>query len=181
MESLQASLEAEQRGKTEALRAKKKLESDINELEAGLDGANRGRAEAEKNSKRLFPQLAELQLALEEERRGHNEAQEQLLAAERKFNACNTELEETTAQLEASEKVKKAIEGRLQEALDRVAEIGSSTGSLTAAKKKLENDVQMLQVRLLPTSCLKQFAHTFISSLTVPESTLFSIIFSLQF
>jgi len=50
---MQASLEAESRGKAEAMRVKKKLESDINELEVGLDGANRGRAEAEKNLKKF--------------------------------------------------------------------------------------------------------------------------------
>merc|ERR1712150_141183 len=37
MDSMQASLEAETRAKAEALRIKKKLESDINELEIALD------------------------------------------------------------------------------------------------------------------------------------------------
>ena len=41
LDSIQASLEAEARGRSEALRAKKKLEADINELEVALDGANR--------------------------------------------------------------------------------------------------------------------------------------------
>jgi hypothetical protein len=41
MDSLAASLEAEQRAKAEALRIKKKLESDINELEIALDQANK--------------------------------------------------------------------------------------------------------------------------------------------
>merc|ERR1712043_91491 len=41
MDSLQASLEAESRAKSEALRIKKKLESDINELEIALDHANK--------------------------------------------------------------------------------------------------------------------------------------------
>ena len=52
LDSMQASLEAESRGKAEAMRMKKKLEQDINELEVALDAANRGRAEAEKNIKR---------------------------------------------------------------------------------------------------------------------------------
>ena len=39
MDSLQASLDAENRAKAEALRLKKKLESDINELEIALDHA----------------------------------------------------------------------------------------------------------------------------------------------
>merc|ERR1712209_248550 len=41
MDSMQASLEAESRAKAEALRIKKKLESDINELEIALDHANK--------------------------------------------------------------------------------------------------------------------------------------------
>merc|ERR1712083_529971 len=49
MDSLQASLEAESRAKAEALRIKKKLESDINELEIALDHANKANAEAHKS------------------------------------------------------------------------------------------------------------------------------------
>merc|ERR1712128_47512 len=41
IESMQASLEAESKGKAEALRAKKKLEADINELEIALDHSNK--------------------------------------------------------------------------------------------------------------------------------------------
>ena len=57
MESLGASLEAEQRAKTEALRIKKKLESDINELEIALDHANKANAEGQKAIKRYQGQL----------------------------------------------------------------------------------------------------------------------------
>jgi len=58
---MQASFEAEARGKGEALKGKKKLEADINELEVALDGANRGRAEAEKNIKKLQQQVRDIQ------------------------------------------------------------------------------------------------------------------------
>jgi len=58
---MQASLEAEARGKAEAMRVKKKLEQDINELEVALDTANRGRADAEKNIKKYQQQIRELQ------------------------------------------------------------------------------------------------------------------------
>lgn len=50
---MQASLEAETRAKSDALRAKKKLESDINQLEIAADEANRARAECEKAIKKL--------------------------------------------------------------------------------------------------------------------------------
>merc|ERR1712211_185098 len=52
MESLQASLESEQRAKAEGLRIKKKLESDINEFEIALDHANKANNEALKSIKR---------------------------------------------------------------------------------------------------------------------------------
>lgn len=58
---MQASLEAEARGRAEAMRTKKKLEADINELEVALDSANRGRAESEKNLKKYQQQIRELQ------------------------------------------------------------------------------------------------------------------------
>ena len=45
---MQASLESEQRAKAEALRIKKKLEGDINELEIALDHANKANSEAQK-------------------------------------------------------------------------------------------------------------------------------------
>ena len=77
LDSMQASLEAEARGKAEAMRIKKKLEQDINELEVALDGANRGRSDAEKNIKRYMLQAQELQRALEEEQRARDEAREQ--------------------------------------------------------------------------------------------------------
>ena len=52
MDSIQASLDSEQRAKAEALRTKKKLEGDINELEIALDHANKANAEAHKTIKR---------------------------------------------------------------------------------------------------------------------------------
>ena len=53
LESLQASLEAEAKGKADALRLKKKLETEVNELEIQLDAANRNYAEASKTVKKL--------------------------------------------------------------------------------------------------------------------------------
>ena len=58
---MQASLEAEARGKAEAMRMKKKLEQDMNELESALDSANRGRADADKTIKKLQQQMREQQ------------------------------------------------------------------------------------------------------------------------
>merc|ERR1711970_183927 len=59
MESMQASLETEQKSKAEALRIKKKLEGDINEFEIALDHANKANKEALKSIKRYQTQLLE--------------------------------------------------------------------------------------------------------------------------
>ncbi len=56
---MQASLEAEQRSKGEALRIKKKLEGDINELEIALDHSNKANSEAQKSIKRYQVNLKE--------------------------------------------------------------------------------------------------------------------------
>ena len=53
LDSIQASLESESKGKAEALRIKKQLEHDINELEVALDTSNRAKAEMEKNVKKI--------------------------------------------------------------------------------------------------------------------------------
>merc|ERR1719493_494868 len=59
MDSMQASLESEQRAKAVALRIKKKLEGDINELEIALDHANKANSEAQKAIKRYQGQHRE--------------------------------------------------------------------------------------------------------------------------
>lgn len=51
VESLQTSLEAETRSRNEALRIKKKMEGDLNEMEIQLSQANRAAAEAHKHLK----------------------------------------------------------------------------------------------------------------------------------
>merc|ERR1712038_1441645 len=61
MDSLTASLEGEQRAKAEALRIKKKLESDINELEIALDHANKANSEGSKSVKRYQGQLRDVE------------------------------------------------------------------------------------------------------------------------
>ena len=57
MDSLAASLESEQRAKADALRAKKKMEGEINELEIALDHANKANSEGMKTVKRYQGQL----------------------------------------------------------------------------------------------------------------------------
>merc|ERR1712234_71077 len=84
MDSMQASLESEQRSKAEALRIKKKLEGDINELEIALDHANKANSEAQKSIKRYQGQLRESECAYEEESRMRQEMSEKASLADRR-------------------------------------------------------------------------------------------------
>merc|ERR1711997_1094764 len=88
-DSLGASLEAEQRAKSEALRIKKKLESDINELEIALDHANKANSEGQKAIKRYQGSLRDTIQGFEDEARAKQEVMEQVGISERKANARN--------------------------------------------------------------------------------------------
>jgi len=67
LDTIQISLEAEARGRLEALRQRKKLEQDVLELEAALEATVKARADVEKNYKRFQQQIRDLELVLEEE------------------------------------------------------------------------------------------------------------------
>merc|ERR1719454_2515203 len=57
IEGMQVALEQESKGKAEALRMKKKLESDVGELEVSLDHANAANVETQKVIKRYHQQI----------------------------------------------------------------------------------------------------------------------------
>lgn len=57
IDTLQGSLEAEIRSRNEALRLKKKMEGDLNEMEIQLSQANRQAAEAQKQLKGVHAHL----------------------------------------------------------------------------------------------------------------------------
>ena len=56
------------------------------------------------------------------------------------------EIEELRTQLEAAERARKAAEGELHEASDRVGDLSNANSSLATQKRKLENDIQAMQV-----------------------------------
>merc|ERR1711915_529387 len=100
-DSLGASIETEQRAKGEALRVKKQLEGEINELEIGLDHANKANAEGLKSIKRYQTQLRET-ILFEDEARAKAQITEQVGISERKAAALSGEVEESKALLDGS-------------------------------------------------------------------------------
>jgi len=148
MDSLAASLEAESRAKAEALRIKKKLESDINELEIALDHANKANAEAHKSIKRYQGQLRDVEQLFEEESRQRSEISEKAGLAERKANALQGELEESRALLDSADRGKKQADLELAEARSAVNDMTTINSKANAEKRHLESAIHTMHAEI---------------------------------
>merc|ERR1712048_1264184 len=148
MESLGASLEGEQRAKGEALRIKKKLESDINELEIALDHANKANAEGQKAIKRYQGQLRDTIQGYEEQARGRQEIQEAVGIAERKANALSGEVEESRALLDSADRAKRQLDAELGDARNAVNEMQVINSKAMHDKRGLESVIHTLQAEI---------------------------------
>lgn len=148
MDSLSASLEAEQRAKTEALRIKKKLESDINELEIALDHANKANSEGQKAIKRYQGQLRDTIQAFEDEARSRQEVSEAVGIAERKANALSGEVEESRALLDSADRSKRQIDQELSDARNAVNEMGVINSRALHEKRGIESHIHTLQAEI---------------------------------
>ena len=148
MDSLQASLEGESRAKAEALRIKKKLESDINELEIALDHANKANSEAHKAIKRYQAQLREVDSLLEEENRQRREMAEKASLADRRANALQGELEEARSLLDSADRGKKQADMELGEARVAVNDMTSINSKASAEKRHLESAIHTMHAEI---------------------------------
>merc|ERR1712051_287227 len=148
MESMQASLEGEQKAKAEALRIKKKLEGDINEFEIALDHANKANNEALKSIKRYQGQLREAQCAYEEASRVRQEISEKAGLAERRANALGGEMEEARALLDSADRGKKQAETELGESRMSVNDMTSINSKAGAEKRHLESAIHTMHAEI---------------------------------
>jgi len=148
MDSLNASLEAEQKAKSEALRIKKKIEGDINELEIALDHANKANNEGMKTIKRYQGQLRESIQAYEDESRLRQQITEQVGIAERKAVALGGEMEESRSLLDSSLRSVRQLEGELADARNSVNEMQTVNNREMASKRALEGNLHTLQAEI---------------------------------
>merc|ERR1719430_3001488 len=138
MESLSASLEVEQKSKAEALRIKKKLEGEINELEIGLDHANKANSEGLKAIKRYQIQLRETIQAYEDEARTRAQVAELVGISERKASALGGEVEEAKALLDGAERANRQLGVGLTDARSAVGEMSAINARELAGKRAVE-------------------------------------------
>merc|ERR1719187_2400303 len=148
MESMQATLEAESKAKAVALKDKKKLESDINELEISYDHANKANSDLQKHIKKLHVDYTETHNRVLEQTRIASEYKEQYGIAERRGNALFGELEESKTLLEQSDRARRQAETDLADAHELYQNMFSANGLLTVSKRKLEGDLHTLHADL---------------------------------
>uniref|UniRef100_A0A8U7NVR6 Uncharacterized protein n=1 Tax=Corvus moneduloides TaxID=1196302 RepID=A0A8U7NVR6_CORMO len=151
VESLQSSLDAEIRSRNEALRLKKKMEGDLNEMEIQLSHANRVAAEAQKNLRNTQAVLKDTQIHLDDAMRTKDDLKEQVAMVERRANLLQAEIEELRAALEQTERSRKVAEQELLDATERVQLLHTQNTSLINTKKKLETDIAQIQSEMEDT------------------------------
>ncbi|CAH2317090.1 myosin-4-like [Pelobates cultripes] len=145
IDTMQSTLDSEIRSRNDALRLKKKMEGDLNELEIQLSHANRQAAEAQKQLRNVQAQLKDTQLHLDDALRGQEDMKEQLAVVERRNNLQQAEIEEIRSALEQTERSRKIAEQELLDASERVQLLHTQNTSLLSTKKKLESDASQLQ------------------------------------
>ncbi|XP_063792446.1 myosin-4-like [Pseudophryne corroboree] len=145
IDTIQSTLDAEIRSRNDALRLKKKMEGDLNEIEIQLSHANRQAAESQKQLRNVQAQLKDALLQLDDALRGQEDMKEQVAVIERRNNLQQAEIEEMRSALEQTERSRKIAEQELLDSSERVQLLHSQNTSLINSKKKLENDIAQLQ------------------------------------
>ncbi|MCJ8728249.1 hypothetical protein PDJAM_G00002230 [Pangasius djambal] len=163
VDTLQSSLESETRSRNEALRLKKKMEGDLNEMEIQLSQANRQASEAQKQLKSLHGHMKactnilcilminpclSVECCLDDALRANDDLKENTAIVERRNNLLQAELDELRSLVEQTERGRKLAEQELLDVSERVQLLHSQNTSLLNQKKKLEADTTQLQTEV---------------------------------
>merc|ERR1712012_520520 len=144
IDGMQMELESETKGKVEALRMKKKLETDVVDLGVALEHANAANAESQRNIKRIQATIREVQTRYEDEVRAKSAAQDALIAAERRVNANQNALEEARTLLEQSDRNRRMIEQELADTNETLSQQTCTNQAINGAKSKCEAEMNNL-------------------------------------
>merc|ERR1712209_372295 len=144
VDSMQVAIEMEAKGKAEALRMKKKLESDVLDLDTALEHANAANAETQKVIKKYQLGLRETQVKLEDALRAKEVAHDNLLLADRKAHANQNALEEARTLLEQSDRARRMVEQELADTNETLGDQTCTNQALTGAKQKCESEINTL-------------------------------------
>merc|ERR1712002_885588 len=141
IEGMQMALEAESKGKAEALRMKKKLDTDVVDLGVALEHANAANAESQRNIKLIQDNIRNVQSRLEEETRAKSVATDNLLAADRRCNSNQNALEEARTLLEQADRNRRMLEAELADTNESLSDQTCQNQAICGAKMKCEQEM----------------------------------------
>ncbi|XP_071314822.1 myosin-7B-like [Trachinotus anak] len=144
LETMQASLEMEVCGRSEAVRLRKKMESDLNEMEVQLGHANKQAAESQRVIRHLQTQVKEQQVELEDKVQMTNQLREQIVLLERRCSMMTAEEEELRGILEQTDRARRVAEHELVEVAERVNLLTTQNAGLVNQKRKMEVELSLL-------------------------------------
>merc|ERR1719249_35496 len=144
LDSMQAALETEAKGKAEALRMQKKLQADAADLGLALEHAIAGNAETQNTIKKYRLQVRDAQAKVDEESAAKSVAADAKVTADRKAAAMQNALEESRALLETADRQRRSAEQELADTNEILADLGNVNQSIAAAKRKLEAEFNQL-------------------------------------
>merc|ERR1711962_1009933 len=141
IEGMQMALEAETKGKVEALRMKKKLDSDVVDLGVALEHANAVNAESQRNIQLIQGNIRNVQKRFEDESRAKAVAQDNLIAADRRANANQNALEEARTLLEQADRNRRMVEQELADTNETLSDQTCTNQAICGAKMKCEQEM----------------------------------------
>merc|ERR1712223_744203 len=141
IEGMKMALEAETKGKVEALRMKKKLDSDVIDLGIALEHANAANAESQRNISLIQGNIRNVQKRFEEESRAKAAATDSLLSADRRANANQNALEEARTLLEQADRNRRMIEQELADTNESLSDQTCTNQAFCGAKMKCEQEM----------------------------------------
>merc|ERR1712192_215656 len=130
IEGMQMALEAETKGKVEALRMKKKLDSDVVDLGVALEHANAANAESQRQISLIQNNIRSIQQRFEEESRAKAVA-----------NANQNALEEARTLLEQADRNRRMIEQELADTNESLSDQTCTNQAICGAKMKCEQEM----------------------------------------
>merc|ERR1712210_434932 len=141
IEGMQMALEAETKGKVEALRMKKKLDSDVIDLGVALEHANAANAESQRNISLIQGNIRNIQKRFEEESRAKAIATDNLISADRRANANQNALEEARTLLEQADRNRRMVEQELADTNESLSDQTCTNQAICGAKMKCEQEM----------------------------------------
>merc|ERR1711862_60064 len=144
IDGMQMELEAESKGKAEALRMKKKLDTDVVDLGVALEHANAANAESQRNIKLIQDNIRNVQKRLEDECRAKAVATDNLLAADRRCNSNQNALEEARTLLEQADRNRRMVEAELADTNETLSDQTCQNQAISGAKMKCEQEMQTM-------------------------------------